>query len=86
LSAVGTETAPSAGKAAESGPARSAGSAPALRLTGIVWSEDPAGRYAVVNGAIISEGAEIQGIKVVEILPNRVRLLDRGRPFELQLF
>ena len=57
-----------------------------LRLTGIVWSEDPSGRYAVINGAILTEGAEIQGIKVVEILPNRVRLLDRGRPFEIQLF
>jgi len=58
----------------------------ALRLTGIVWSEDPSGRYAVINGAILTEGAEIQGMKIVEILPNRVRFMDRGRPFEIQLF
>jgi len=65
---------------------QSGASPSALRLTGIVWSEDPSGRCAVINGAILTEGAEIQGIKVVEILPNRVRFLDRGRPFEIQLF
>ena len=57
-----------------------------LRLTGIVWSEDPAVRCAVINGAIITEGAVIQGARVVEILPNRVRLIQEGRPFEIQLF
>jgi general secretion pathway protein B len=57
-----------------------------LRLTGIVWSQDPSARCAVINGAIINEGAVIQGSKVVEILPNRVRLIQDGRPFEIQLF
>jgi hypothetical protein len=40
----------------------------------------------VINGAILTEGAEIQGMKIVEILPNRVRFMDHGRPFEIQLF
>ena len=87
---IGTEGAGAgsadAKKAAENRLSQSGTSPSALRLTGIVWSEDPSGRYAVINGAILTEGAEIQGIKVVEILPNRVRFMDNGRPFEIQLF
>jgi hypothetical protein len=59
---------------------------PSLRLSGIVWSEAPSERYAVINGAIISEGALIQGVKVEEIFPNRVRLSHKGRSFEIRLF
>ncbi|RPJ41053.1 MAG: hypothetical protein EHM27_06885 [Deltaproteobacteria bacterium] len=87
---IGTEGAGAgsadAKKAAENRLSQSGTSPSALRLTGIVWSEDPSGRYAVINGAILTEGAEIQGIKVVEILPSRVRFMDHGRPFEIQLF
>ena len=73
-------------KAAENRLGKSGTPPSELRLTGIVWSEDPSGRCAVINGAILTEGTEIQGIKVVEILPNRVRFMDHGRPFEIQLF
>jgi len=73
-------------KAAENRLSKSGTPPSELRLTGIVWSEDPSGRCAVINGAILTEGTEIQGIKVVEILPNRVRFMDHGRPFEIQLF
>ena len=87
---IGTEGAGAgsadAKKAAENNLSKSSTPPSALRLTGIVWSEDPSGRCAVINGAILTEGAEIQGIKVVEILPNRVRFTDHGRPFEIQLF
>ena len=73
-------------KAAEDNLSKSGTPLSSFRLTGIVWTENPSGRYAVINGAILTEGAEIQGVKVVEILPNRVRLMDNGRPFEIQLF
>jgi hypothetical protein len=73
-------------KDAENRLSKSATSPSALKLTGIVWSKDPSGRYAVINGAILTEGTEIQGMKIVEILPNRVRFMDHGRPFEIQLF
>lgn len=87
VSPEGADAGSSAAKRAEENRLTQSGASPsALRLTGIVWSEDPSGRCAVINGAILTEGAEIQGIKVVEILPNRVRFLDRGRPFEIQLF
>jgi hypothetical protein len=65
---------------------RAGSAAQSLRLTGIVWSEAPSDRCAVINGAIVSEGALIQGIKVEEILPNRVRLSEQGRIFEIRLF
>jgi len=74
------KTTPSAARS-ESGSAT-----PPLRLTGIVWSETPSERCAVINGAIISEGASVQGVKVEEIFPNRVRLSHDGRFFEIRLF
>jgi hypothetical protein len=83
----GAGTGPAEAKEAAENRSENAGAAPSdLRLTGIVWSEDPSGRCAVINGAILTEGAEIQGVKVVEILPNRVRLREHGRVFEIQLF
>jgi hypothetical protein len=34
---------------------------------------------------ISTEGAVIEGVKVEEIYPNRVRLSQNGRPFEILL-
>jgi hypothetical protein len=39
----------------------------------------------MINGRITHEGSEIEGAKVEEILPNRVRLSYRGQAFELPL-
>jgi type II secretory pathway component PulC len=69
--------------AAVNGPSSSP---PRLKISGIVWHEDPAKRRAVINGTFTSEGSVIEGLKVVEILPTRVRFLHQGRPFEMSIF
>jgi len=58
---------------------------PSLRLSAIVWHEEPSKRIAMINGTISTEGAVIEGVKVEEIYPNRVRLSQNGRPFDLLL-
>jgi len=69
--------------AAVNGPSSSP---PRLKISGIVWHEDPAKRRAVINGTFTSEGSVIEGLKVVEILPTKVRFLHQGRPFEMSIF
>jgi len=56
-----------------------------LKLSGIVWSEDPSKRLAVINGMVTTEGYVFEGMKVVEIHPDRVLLLLNDKPFELSL-
>jgi hypothetical protein len=58
---------------------------PSLRLSAIVWHEEPSKRIAMINGMISTEGSLIEGVKVEEIYPNRVRLSQNGRPFEILL-
>ncbi len=57
-----------------------------LKVWAIVWDKDPAVRMVVINGKFLNEGDSFEGIKVMEILPERVRLLREGRPFELAIF
>jgi len=57
----------------------------ALRVSAIVWHEEPSKRIAVINGTITTEQSLIEGAKVVEISPNRVRLSYNGRAFEILL-
>ena len=40
-------------------------------------------RRAVINGSLVSEGAEVSGAKIVEIRENLVRFSRRGRTFEV---
>ncbi len=56
-----------------------------LRVSAIVWHEEPSKRIAVINGMITTEQSLIEGAKVVEISPNRVRLSHNGRSFEILL-
>jgi hypothetical protein len=58
---------------------------PSLKVSAIVWYEDPSSRFAVINGTIVTEGAVIEGVKVVEIYPTRVRLLHNDQPFEISM-
>ena len=71
---------------AEQTPKVSAAAPPSLKISGIVWHEEPAKRRAVINGTFTTEGSEIEGVKVVEIHPTRVRFLHNDRPFELSVF
>ena len=58
---------------------------PPLRLSGIVWNADAAERRAVINGTVVKEGADIDGVKIAEIYPNHVRFLHDGRSFEITM-
>jgi len=72
-------------KSAEHAPRQSATTPPSLRVSGIVWKEEPSERLAVINGMILHEGSEIGGVKVEEIHPTRVRFSHKDRPFEISL-
>ena len=72
-------------KAAEPTPKETSSSPPSLKLSGILWHEEPSERRAMINGMILSEGSVIEGMKVLEIQPTRVRLSHNGRPFEISI-
>jgi len=74
------------GKPVEQIPNLSATDPPLLKLSGILWHEDPLERRAVINGTVLTEGNAIEGVKVLEIHPTSVRLLHKGRPFEISMF
>ncbi len=73
-------------KPAEPTPRESAATPPPLKISGIVWHEEPSGRRAVINGTFTKEGSVIEGVKVVEIFPTRVRFSYKGRIFEISAF
>jgi general secretion pathway protein B len=54
-----------------------------IEVSGIAWQEERALRRAVINGALVGEGAEVSGAKVVEIRENLVRFNRSGRTFEV---
>ena len=66
-------------------PTGSATTPPSLRLSAIVWHDEPSKRIAVINGTITTEQSVIEGVKIEEIYPNRVRLSHNDRPFEILL-
>jgi hypothetical protein len=72
-------------KAAETLPKESTANPPSLKLSGILWHEEPSERRAMINGMILTEGAVIEGVKVVEIHPTRVLFSHNGRPFEISI-
>jgi general secretion pathway protein B len=63
----------------------SASTPPSLKLSAIVWHDEPSKRIAVINGTITTEQSVIEGVKIEEIYPNRVRLSHNGRLFEILL-
>jgi type II secretory pathway component PulC len=58
---------------------------PALKLTGIGWQKDAAARFVVINGSAVGEGGSVDGAKVEEILPDKVRLKVDGKSVEIGL-
>ncbi len=73
-------------KPAERTPDGSATTPPSLTVSGIIWSEEPSKRFAVINGTVATEGSEVYGVKVVEIHPTRVLLRHKGQSFEISMF
>lgn len=76
---------PKTTKPAGPAPDRSATGRPLLKITAIVWSEDPSRRFAVVNGVMAYEGTVVDGVKVDQINPTSLRFSDDGRPFEIPI-
>ena len=72
-------------KAVEQTPTGSATTPPSLKISAIVWYEDPSKRFAMINGTITTEGSLIEGVKVVEINPTGVRFLHNGQYFEIPI-
>ena len=63
-----------------------AGPAPAdIRVTGIAWQDDRAIRRAVVNGALLGEGALVSGAKIIEIRQDQVRFSRDGQTFAVTI-
>lgn len=56
-----------------------------FKVSGIGWQKESSSRLAVVNGVAVTQGATVDGAKVVEILPDRVRLSQGGSIFEILL-
>ncbi|MGB5158334.1 general secretion pathway protein GspB [Desulfobacterium sp. N47] len=58
---------------------------PSLKLSAIVWYEDPSLRFAMINGIKAVEGSEIEGVKVVKITPAGIRILVNGGYHEISM-
>jgi general secretion pathway protein B len=56
-----------------------------LRVLGIVWQEERSRRRAFVNGSIAAEGSVIDGARIVEIYPGRIRFSQEGKLFDIPL-
>ena len=54
-----------------------------IAISGIAWQEERGLRRAVVNGALVGEGAEVAGARIVEIRERSVRFSRGGRTFEV---
>jgi len=72
-------------KTAEHAPVTSTATPPSLKISAIVWYEDPSKRFAMINGTISTEGSLVDEVKVVEIHPTGVRFLHNGQYFEIPI-
>jgi general secretion pathway protein B len=70
---VGDDPSPPAAEAADT----------ALAISGIAWQEERGLRRAVVNGALVGEGAEVAGARIIEIRERSVKFSRGGRTFEV---
>lgn len=66
---LGDQAEPPAGGPVSAGPPAKR---PELTLEGIVWSDDPKARIAVINGKMVREGETIQGVRIQSIGENNV--------------
>lgn len=56
-----------------------------VKLSGIAWQDERAGRRAVINGFLLKEGAVVSGAKIIDIQADRVRFLSSAGQFEIKL-
>jgi general secretion pathway protein B len=74
----GDRVAPPAAADGAGGPPAAPAKRPALTLEGIVWSNDPKGRMAVINGKMVREGDLILGVRIQTIGENDVAVAADG--------
>lgn len=55
---------------------------PTLKVSGIVTKKEP---FAIVNGKVVKEGDEINGVKVIEILGNSVKFKYKDMTFRKKI-
>ena len=60
----------------------SGAAAPDLKVSGIAWQDERADRRAVVNGALVGEGAVVEGARIVRIYQDSVRFSRGGETFD----
>lgn len=56
-----------------------------INVSGIAWQDERSLRRAVINGALLGEGAEVAGARVVEIGERRVKFSRGGQTFSVTL-
>jgi len=59
------------------------GAMPDIAISGIAFQDERSLRRAVLNGALVGEGAEVAGARVVEIKENKVRMSRGGEVFDI---
>ena len=57
--------------------------APTVTVSGIAYNTTPADRLAMVNGIPVAEGKSVNGVKVEEIMPDKVRFSVGQKSFEV---
>lgn len=58
---------------------------PALKLTGILWSEIPGRRLALINSRYLKEGEKINGVKLIQIAENEVTFQSGSETWTIEL-
>ncbi|MDD5431888.1 MAG: general secretion pathway protein GspB [Candidatus Omnitrophica bacterium] len=56
-----------------------------LKVAGIIWDNDPVGRFCIINNSVVKVGEKAEGFTVVEIKENSVVLTDGKKNIELKL-
>ena len=56
---------------------------PSLNLGGILFSPT-GGSYALINGKVVLEGGQIQGVTVTKVMKDKVELMFEGRKFTMR--
>jgi len=57
-----------------------------LDLEGIVWSDAPGSRFAIINGYIVRQGSTVEGFRVARIAMDYVLIQSHDRTWETRLF
>ncbi len=63
--------------------AAAATATPNITVSGIAYNKDAGDRLAVINGVPVGEGKSVGGVKVEEIMPDKVRFSQGGQSFEV---